>query len=166
MTTPSWGDQIVTVERRGVPYRMYTERARRIEQLLAFADRWGSRPHVIQGKREISFAELRQAVTGQVAALAGAGLEPRQHVLILGWNSPEWIVNFWACLQLGAVPVLANAWWSDIEVASALELTRPALVLADARGAARVPSAWARGPSGAGPCANRPGSRPRPGVLG
>jgi acyl-CoA synthetase (AMP-forming)/AMP-acid ligase II len=158
MTTPSWGDRIVIAERRGVPYRMYAERAQRVEQLLAFADRWGSRPHVVQGEREISFAELRRAVASQAAALADAGLGPRQHVLILGWNSPEWIINFWACLQLGAVPVLANAWWSEVEVAEALELIRPALVLADAHGAAKVPSTarrgrWEPGPAGTGPAA-------------
>ena len=90
------------------------------------------------------------------AALAGAGLRPGQHVLILGWNSPEWIINFWACLQLGAVPVLANAWWSDIEVAEALDLIRPALVLADARGAAKVPSTWRRGPWDPGPAKTGP----------
>ena len=162
MTTPSWGDRIITVERHGVPYRMYAERARRVEQLLAFADRWGSRPHVVQGEREVSFAELRRAVAGQAAALAGAGLRPGQHVLILGWNSPEWIVNFWACLQLGAVPVLANAWWSDIEVAEALDLIRPALVLADARGAAKVPSTWRRGPWEPGPAKTGPADDPSP----
>jgi steroid-24-oyl-CoA synthetase len=162
MTTPSWGDRIITVERHGVPYRMYAERARRVEQLLAFADRWGSRPHVVQGEREVSFAELRRAVASQAAALAGAGLRPGQHVLILGWNSPEWIVNFWACLQLGAVPVLANAWWSDIEVAEALDLIRPALVLADARGAAKVPSTWRRGPWEPGPAETRPADDPSP----
>jgi len=33
----------------GVPYRMYVERPRRVEDLLAFATRWGTRPHIIQG---------------------------------------------------------------------------------------------------------------------
>jgi acyl-CoA synthetase (AMP-forming)/AMP-acid ligase II len=141
-----WGDQIVTVERHGVPYRMYAERPRRVEQLLAFADRWGSRSHVIQGGRELSFADIRQAVAVKAARLADAGVAPQQYVLILGWNSPEWIINFWACLQTGAVPVLANAWWSQAEVAAALDLTPPALVLADAYGSAKVPAAWRRGP--------------------
>jgi acyl-CoA synthetase (AMP-forming)/AMP-acid ligase II len=77
--------------------------------------------------------------------------------LILGWNSPEWIINFWACLQIGAVPVLANAWWSEAEVAAALDLTRPAFVLADAYGAAKVPAAWRRGPWEADPAAWRRG---------
>jgi acyl-CoA synthetase (AMP-forming)/AMP-acid ligase II len=76
--------------------------------------------------------------------------------VILGWNSPEWIVNFWACMEIGAVPVLANAWWSEAEVTAALDLVRPALVLADAHGASKVPVAWRRGPWETGPAASGP----------
>jgi acyl-CoA synthetase (AMP-forming)/AMP-acid ligase II len=142
----TWGEVISTVERHGVPYRMYTDRLHRMEDLLAFADRWGSRPHLIQGDREVSFAGLRQAAARQASALTAAGVTARQHVLILGWNSPEWIINFWACLQIGAVPVLANAWWSDTEVSQAVDLTEPVLALADARGAAKMPSGVRLGP--------------------
>ncbi len=151
-----WGDQIITIERHGVPYRMYDERPRRVEQLLAFADRWGSRSHVIQGGRELSFAELRRAAAAKAAWLADAGVVPQQYVLILGWNSPEWIINFWACMQIGAVPVLANAWWSEAEVTEALDLLRPALVLADAHGTAKVPSGWRPGRWETDPAASGP----------
>jgi acyl-CoA synthetase (AMP-forming)/AMP-acid ligase II len=148
-----WGQAIVVVERHGAPYRMYAERPRRVEQLLAFADRWGSRSLVIQGGQELSFADLLSAVAAKAAGLADAGLSPQQRVLILGWNSPEWIINFWACMQIGAVPVLANAWWSEAEVAAALDLIRPTLVLAHAPGASKVPAAWRRGPWETGPAA-------------
>jgi hypothetical protein len=69
-----WGDQIVVAERHGVPYRIYAERPRRVEQLLAFANRWGSRSHAIQDGREFSFTDLRLAVAAKAAGLAEAGL--------------------------------------------------------------------------------------------
>jgi non-ribosomal peptide synthetase component E (peptide arylation enzyme) len=53
---------------------MYAERPRRVEQLLAFAGRRGSRSHVIQGGQELSFADLRSAVAAKAAGLADAGL--------------------------------------------------------------------------------------------
>ena len=28
--------------------------------------------------------------------------------LIFGWNSPDWVLNFWACVRIGAIPVLGN----------------------------------------------------------
>jgi len=147
MTTPSqsttatsvWGEEIVVTEVRGIPYRMYAERPRRLEELLAFADRWGDRLHIVQGKREVTFADLRQAVTAKAAQLRAAGLETGQFVLLLGWNSPDWVINFWACLQAGAVPVLANGWWSDQEVADAIERVRPAMTLADGHGLTKLP---------------------------
>ena len=43
----------------GVPFRMYVERPRRVEHLLAFASRWGARPHVVQGERVLTFDDLR-----------------------------------------------------------------------------------------------------------
>jgi len=66
-------------------------------------------------------------------------------VLLLGWNSPEWVLNFWACVQIGAIPVLGNAWWSEGELDHALSVLRPAITLADARGASKIPPAWRRG---------------------
>ena len=42
-----WGTAIAVETIRGVPYRMYTDRPRRIEDLLVFADRWGARPVAI-----------------------------------------------------------------------------------------------------------------------
>ena len=67
------GDQIVTVERHGVPYRMYAERPRRVEQLLAFADRWGSRPHVIQGGRK---TQLRRSTAKPWQSKLAGSLTP------------------------------------------------------------------------------------------
>jgi steroid-24-oyl-CoA synthetase len=65
-------------------------------------------------------------------------------VLLLGWNSPEWVVNFWACLRIGAVPALANAWWSAEEIADMVERLQPKVTLADASGQAKLPASSLR----------------------
>lgn len=156
----SWGDQIILTQVGGVPFRIYSERPRRVEHLLEFADRWGPRPHIVQGEREVTFDGLRLAAATKARELAGLGAGYGDHVLLLGWNSREWVVNFWACLQIGAVPVLANAWWSEGEVAEALAALQPAVTLADAHGAAKMPPGWRRGSwqtdlrSGGGPVAD------------
>ncbi len=145
-TTARWGDQIAVEVIKGVPYRMYTERPRRVEDLLAFAGGWGTRPHIIHGERVFTFADLHQAALARAAELADQGVQRGDRILILAWNSPEWVANFWACLHAGAVPVLANAWWSAAEVADALTALQPALVLADAHAASKVPAGWRCGP--------------------
>jgi acyl-CoA synthetase (AMP-forming)/AMP-acid ligase II len=141
-----WGDQIATVVVNGIPYRMYTERPRRVESLLALADRWGERAHLVQDDRVVAFQDLRPAVANKVAQLAGLGVKHGDRVFVLGWNGPEWVVNFWACLSAGAVPVLANTWWSAVELANGLELLKPTLTLADSHAASRMPSGWRCGP--------------------
>ena len=141
-----WGDQIAVEVVNGVPYRMYTERPRRVEDLLAFAGRWGTWPHIIQGGRVLTFDDMHTAVLAKVAELRGLGVKPGERVFILGWNSPEWVVNFWACLCAGAVPVLANTWWSATEVAKGLATLEPTLTLADASAGAKMPAGSRRGP--------------------
>ena len=138
-----WGKEIGTEVVRGISFRTYTERPRDIGALLAFADRWGDRPHIVQGDRVVTFAEVRRAAEAKASQLA---LRPGDRVLLLGFNSPEWIINFWACVTAGAVPVLGNAWWSQGELTDALELLTPALVLADARAVRSLPEDVPVGP--------------------
>src|ERR1700722_9830960 len=126
-STTEWGEQVAVEEIGGVQYRMYTERPRRLEHLLEFAGRWGSRPHIVQGERIITFSDLGAAVDRKARLLATRGVARGDRIFILGWNSPEWIFNCWACLRLGAVPVLTNNWWSEAELSDALLRLRPAL---------------------------------------
>ena len=141
-----WGTEIVPVELGGIRYGMYADRPRDAGEILAFADRWGDRPHIVQGERVMAFAELAPAATAKAAVLHEAGVDRGDRVMILGFNSPDWVVNFWACLAAGAVPVLANAWWSTDELADALAMVTPTLVLADTRAARRLPEGTPTGP--------------------
>lgn len=141
-----WGKEIATESVGGVPFRMYTDRPRRVEQVLGFARRWGARPHLIQGERVLSFQDLHQGALAKASQLAELGIQRGDRIFILGWNSPEWVMNFWACFLVGAVPVLANAWWSEVEVSNGLALLQPAMTLADDRCAPRVPQGARKGP--------------------
>jgi len=139
-----WGDQVSAEDVHGVPFRMYSNRPHQVNEVLVLARRWQSRPYVMQGAREVSFDDLLAGVERKTRELAQGGVAAGDRVLMLGWNSPDWIVNFWACQQLGAVPALANAWWSETEVGEALDLLRPVTTLADDRGAARLPTGCSR----------------------
>jgi acyl-CoA synthetase (AMP-forming)/AMP-acid ligase II len=141
---PLWGEEVGVERLHGAPYRMYSSRPRRISEVLALAQRWGSRRYVVQAGREVSFDGLLAGVGRKALRLSKSGIAAGDRVLILGWNSPDWIINFWACQQIGAVPALANAWWSEVEVGEALDLLQPAAALADDRGAAKLPSTCPR----------------------
>ncbi|KQW42705.1 AMP-dependent synthetase [Nocardioides sp. Root1257] len=124
----------------GVAFRMYAQRPHRVSEILTLADRWGSRVHLIQGDRKVTFAELTTSVENKAKYLTARGIGRGHRVLLLGWNSPDWIVNFWACTLVGAVPALANAWWSAGEVSDAISLLDPAIVLADVSGTRKLPA--------------------------
>lgn len=145
-TPVTWGKEVATEVIGGIPYKMYKDRPHRVGDLLDFSLRWGSRSHIIHGERALTFAELHSAVLSKAAALSTLGLMAGERIFILGWNSPEWVVNFWACLRAGCVPVLANAWWSSAEVLHGLQALKPGLVLADSRSAEKVPAGWRTGP--------------------
>jgi acyl-CoA synthetase (AMP-forming)/AMP-acid ligase II len=142
--TALWGERIAVERINGVPFRMYAERPHRIEHLLAFAGRWGARPHIVQGERVLTFEDLRRTISAKAQDLIRLGAGPGERVALMGWNNADYVVNFWAVLAIGAVPVLFNTWWSEAEVADALELLRPVLSLADLRATAKMPSGWAR----------------------
>jgi len=139
MSDETWGEQVAVEVLGGVPYRMYTKRPRQVSTLLGLMEPWGDRPHIVEGDNVLSFGQVHRAVIAKSRVLQDAGVRPGAHVLLLGWNSPEWIVNFWACLHAHLVPVLANAWWSEAEIANALALMQPTLTLADERCAVRMP---------------------------
>jgi acyl-CoA synthetase (AMP-forming)/AMP-acid ligase II len=159
-----WEKRIAVEEIGGVPFRMYSDRPRRIERLLPSADYWGTRPYIVQEDRIVSFEGLRRASAAKARRLVQSGVGRGDRVFIFGWNSPDWVLNFWACMQIGVMPVLGNAWWSEDELVHALSVLRPALVLADARGAAKIPAGWLCGPwevdedCADGPIADLPGA--------
>ena len=100
MHETAWGEQIDVESVRGVPYRMYGQRPRRLSELLGMAARWGGQPYVLQQERRISFGEMAAAVSAKSRLLGSMGVGKGSRVFLLGWNSPEWVVNFWACFRV------------------------------------------------------------------
>ncbi len=145
-TSPTWGTEIAVENVGGIPFRMYSQRPHRVEELIGLARNWGARPQVIQGDSILTFEDLYHAVAAKADELAGLGIKRGDRVFMLAWSSAEFIVNFWACICAGAVPVLANAWWSETEIANGLQALQPVMVLADQRTAGKVSSSWRLGP--------------------
>lgn len=125
-----WGDE---PRREPSGFLMYEPRRRRVPELLLEGARWGERPHLIQGERSLSFAHVLRAVDAVGQRFLDAGVRPGDRLLILAVNSPEWVVSLWAGLAIGAIVAPGNGWWSEEEVAHAIALAEPALVVGDAK---------------------------------
>jgi long-chain acyl-CoA synthetase len=139
-----WGDTVSRSQIGGIPFLLYEPRRRRVPELLEDAARWGSRPHLIQGERRLSFEHCFAAIDAVGARLLELGVGAGDRVLILAANSPEWVISLWAGLSIGAVVAPGNGWWSEEEVEHAIALIEPALVIGDEQRLAKVPAGVAR----------------------
>jgi acyl-CoA synthetase (AMP-forming)/AMP-acid ligase II len=117
----------------GTPMEVFRKRPRSMVEILrAGAERLGDRPYLIFPERQLTF----ESVVGPVAAVAHGfhtefGIGPGDRVAIASANRLEYILTFWAATALGAVTVALNGWWTGPEMAYALELTEPKLLLGD-----------------------------------
>ena len=132
-----WGTEVA----RGggpVPFLRYEQRRRRVTELLDDVARWADRDHLVQGRR-VTFAAMTAAADRVAGHLSARGLGPGDRLLLLAANSPEWVISLWAGLRLGAVVAPGNRWWSTDEIAHAIELTAPAVIIADTEMARLLP---------------------------
>lgn len=131
MSSP-WGDEVVAAGYSGHPGLVYRQRPRTFGELLHGAERWAPRTFLVHGDRRITFGEFFSAVGSARDMLVSKGIRPGDRVLLLGYNSPEWVLCLWAIWSLGAVPVLGNRWWSHPETVHSLSLVGSAAAVTDA----------------------------------
>jgi len=139
LTGPGGAFEMVTEDVRGVAMPVWRHRARNLSEVLTESSRWGDREYLVTADRRLSFTEH----AAEAAALAAAmqeryGIGKGDRVGILAANTPEWVLTFWATQLLGAIAVGYNAWWAPPEIEYGLSHTRPRVLIADARRAARI----------------------------
>jgi long-chain acyl-CoA synthetase len=128
---PTWGREVERADVAGHSCLVYARRPRSVADLLVDTRRWGDREYLAQGERRLSRVAFERAVARVAVGLRERGAAAGDHVLLLGFNSIEWVVAFWALQALGAVPALGNAWWSDEEVRHAVGQVAPVLAVTD-----------------------------------
>ncbi|MEU7812283.1 class I adenylate-forming enzyme family protein [Pseudonocardia sp. NPDC049154] len=126
-----WGREVERATVHGHSCLVYRRRPRSVGELLLERRRWADRVLFVQGDRRFTGPDHEHAVGRVAAALRDRGVRSGDTVLLLGFNSIEWLVTFWALQSIGAVAALGNAWWSDTEVAAITELLAPTLAVTD-----------------------------------
>jgi long-chain acyl-CoA synthetase len=139
-----WGTTVLRRQEGAIPFLMYSPRREHLVELLEDVARWSGRDLIVQGSRRITTEQLLGAVAEVRDRFRDRGLRAGDRLMLLAPNSPEWIVAFWAAAALGLVVVPANGWWSAEEVAHAVDLVEPALVVADGRRLELLPPGVAR----------------------
>ena len=103
------------------------------ELLERAADAHGDQPALFWGERRISFRELDDRANALARRLQSLDVRPGSRVGLYSGNRPEWIVSLFAICKAGASAVLLSPAYRHGELAHALALTEPSLVIADGR---------------------------------
>lgn len=127
----------------GERVRVFAKRARSLRDVLLRGREFGGAEYMVfrDGERErrYTFEDHEKLVASAAAAFAEQfGVGRGDRVAILAANCPEWIVSFWATVSLGAICVGLNGWWTEDEIRYALGHSKPKLLIADEKRAARI----------------------------
>ncbi|CAN5245581.1 class I adenylate-forming enzyme family protein [soil metagenome] len=126
-----WGKDVRAGSYAGHEGLLYDQGPTTFDELMAGTAIWTDRPFLVHDGRRISFADFRCAAHAARTRLAELGIGDGDRVMVFGYNSPEWVLALWALWLCGAVPVLANRWWSPAEIDHAIALLAPRHVLTD-----------------------------------
>ena len=126
-----WGREVGPTTISGRPGLAIHPRPTEFDELLIGAERWADREFLVQADRRITHGEFHAAVPAAAAYLERAGVRAGDRVLLLSYNSPEFVLALWGLWWVGAVPVFGNRWWSEAELEHALGITKPVLALTD-----------------------------------
>jgi acyl-CoA synthetase (AMP-forming)/AMP-acid ligase II len=135
LTGPGAPFELATEDVLGVPMQVFVNRPRDLRaMLLTAAERFGDRPYVVFPERSLTY----ESVLGPVAAVARTlaekyGVGKGDRVAIAAANCVEYAITFWATTALGGITVAMNGWWTGSEMAYALDLTTPTVLLGDRR---------------------------------
>ncbi len=119
----------------GETMSVYKTRPRSLRDLLAGSAGQGDKEYLVfsDGRRWTYREHLADVASVASALKERFDIGSGDSVAILAANAPEWILSYWATASLGAVVVAMNGWWAPDEIRSALEMTKPKLILADER---------------------------------
>jgi steroid-24-oyl-CoA synthetase len=130
----------------GEPMRAFKNRHRTLYDILHKSAGFGDGEYILAtdgvDERRITFAEHVRLVASVASVFRERyGVGKGDRVAILGANSPEWIISFWAAIALGGVGVGLNGWSTGPEIGYFLEDCEPTVLVADAKRLERLDGA-------------------------
>jgi long-chain acyl-CoA synthetase len=105
-----------------------------VAMLDSAADRYGSRVALIARqpsgqKSSMTYRELRDGAHRAALLLLGRGVKPGDRVLLIGENSPDWVLAYFAIVCAGAIAVPLDHLISADELAPICSIAQPTAAL-------------------------------------
>jgi long-chain acyl-CoA synthetase len=119
--------------------KVFSSRFPSLRSVLEFAPMHGDKEFIVYGGRRITFAEFFRLANSVSAHLAAdAGVAKGDRVAVLSQNNPEWCLAFWGTVNLGAILVGLNGWWTTDEIAYGLEDSGAKVLVVDPKRLERI----------------------------
>jgi long-chain acyl-CoA synthetase len=140
LTGPGGMFEVVTEEVLGRPPQVYKDRMRSLREIPQAAMlRGDDQTFLVYGDRSWGFATFVREANGVGAALSDRfGVGHGDRVAVLSQNNPEWCLTFWATVDLGAVLVGLNGWWTADEILYGLQDSGAKVLVADRKRFERI----------------------------
>lgn len=140
LTGPGAPFELAVEDVLGVPMQVFVNRPKDLRaMLLTAAERFGDRPYVVFPDRSLTYEGMLAPVAAMARTLSEKyGVRKGDRVAIAAANCVEYAITFWATTALGGITVAMNGWWTANEMAYALDLTTPSVLLGDRRRIGRL----------------------------
>lgn len=86
---------------------------------------------LVAGDERFTFADLNEISDRVACGLVARGIAKGDRVGIAMRNCPAWVLVYMAIVKAGGIATLLNGWWEAHEMEHAINLTDPALIIAD-----------------------------------
>ena len=116
LTRPGSPFEIVERDIRGVRTRVWKNAPPTMRDVFLLARAHGAKTFLVYREERISYDDFARAVLALATELQKAGVQKGDRVAIAMRNLPEWPVAFFACLLVGGIATLLNAWWTGPEL--------------------------------------------------
>ncbi|WP_027717317.1 class I adenylate-forming enzyme family protein [Desulfovirgula thermocuniculi] len=103
-----------------------------ISRLAETCRLYAQKPAVVSNSGEITYGDLQDLINRFAAGILKLGVKPGDRVIVALENSPEFIVAFYALLQVGAVLVPVDPLYTVYEIGPLVRETSPALAICSA----------------------------------
>ena len=144
-TAPGERFETTTVDIRGIPTTVFRNAPGSLRDLFGVARGYGDETFLVYEDERWSFRDTMRRVDALGALLVEEyGVAPGDRVAIGMRNYPEWVVAFAAITSVGAISVSLNAWWTEDELAWALEDCGAKVLVADRERVERTQAAAAK----------------------
>jgi len=138
LTAPGAPFETHTEQIDGHDTTVFAQRFGDLRTVAQFSAAHGDKEFIVYGDRRITFTEFLGTTNRVSGALAAAGVAKGDRIAVLSQNNPEWCMSFWAAVNMGAVLVGLNGWWTTDEILYGLEDSGAKVLMVDRKRFERI----------------------------